>query len=142
MATDASMDQPAPPPTFPEEAMDAITAKLREVEAALVARARQFGTGFYCASPDPPLEVLLDHRRGILIGCRGEASLIEIGQAKPQFRLMLADAMPHFCAKAAEFYDRLATLRADDFAVVLDRSIARLAMPPGGDMRGANMPRD
>ena len=51
MATDASMDQPTPPSPFPEEAMDAITAKLREVEAALVARARQFGTGFYCASP-------------------------------------------------------------------------------------------
>lgn len=144
MATDASMDQPTPPSPFPEEAMDAITAKLREVEAALVARARQFGTGFYCASPGDstsPLEVLLDHRCGIRIGCRGEASMIEIEQAPTQFRLMLADAMPHFCAKAAEFYDRLATLRADNIAAALDRSIARLAMPSGGDARGANMPR-
>ena len=38
MATDASIDQPNTPPTFPKEAMDAITAKPREVEAALLAR--------------------------------------------------------------------------------------------------------
>jgi len=146
MATDASMDPPNTPPTFPEAAMDAITAKLREVEAALVARARQFGTGFYCSSPrdsTDPIEVFLDHRAGgIFIGCHRESRLITIGEASPQFRLMLADAMPHFCAKAAEFYDRLATLRADDLAVVLDRSLARLAAPAQADMRGANMPRD
>lgn len=146
MATDANMDQPNTPPTFPEEAMDAITAKLREVEAALLARARPFGTGFYCASPRDsadPLEVLLDHRAGgIFIGCRGESRLMTIGEANAQFRLMLADAMPHFCAKAAEFYDRLATLRADDLTVGLDRSLARLAAPAQADMRGASMPRD
>lgn len=143
MATDASMDTD-PSSLFPE-AMDAITAKLREVEAALVARARQFGTGFYCASPrdsTDPIEVILDHREGcVYTGCRGESDWMRIGETSTQFRLMLADAMPHFCAKAAEFYDRLATLRADEFTVVLDRSIARLAMPPGGDMRGANVPR-
>ena len=152
MATDASMDQPDTPPTFPEEAMDAITAKLREVEAALLARARQFGVSFYYQPPNPlarpmgdpsdPIEVYVDPAQGMVLRHHGTPTWFPLIGASTQLRLAAVDASQGFAAAAVRFYSRLATLRAAKCTSVLNGALALLAAPAQADMRGANMPRD
>ena len=134
------MDQPNAPPSF-SDAMAAISAKLLEVEAALTARARQFDTDFWYASkPDTTTRiVVVVSPEGLFVGHPDTAHMPRLDMTSTQLRLALADEAPLLCVRAAEFYARLASLRASDYDRKME--VALVALSGEGDDRDANMPR-
>ena len=144
MATDASMDRPIATPF--SDAMDTISAKLREVEAALVARAREHNVTFRYETvidDDNVTRFVAEVRPAGLFVAHGCLSdLAPLGGASVQLRLLLADVIRLLCEDAVSFYDGINELSADCYTTLFDDALSALARGARLDMRGASMPRN
>ena len=145
MATDASMDQPSPPPADANNLNDAlrlIDERLGEIEHEIMRVASPSGARFYYCSKhdaDTPVEITLTPLDGLRIRHRGVGEWSSIQGDSTQLRLLLARESPRLCAMASLFYADLADLAkrgAQTHLRVMDAAVQMLTRPPLHDARG------